>query len=64
MTRKTRTAVATPDRTPGPVCPECGSGRHQKLGFVVRKRKDVQRYRCLDCKRTYTPLDNTNSEKE
>ncbi len=37
-----------------PKCPECGSVKTTKAGFNIRKRQDVQRHRCKDCKRVFT----------
>jgi len=41
-------------------CPECGSKMH-KMGKVWSGRKQVQRYRCPKCGRTYVP---SNQEEE
>jgi len=35
-------------------CPECKSAKITKLGFTWRSRKKVQRWRCLNCGRTFT----------
>ena len=38
-------------------CPECGSKRIIKAGSAMSGRKDVQNYRCLDCKRRFMAKD-------
>lgn len=36
-------------------CNECESENVVKAGFVWRKRKKVQRYRCKDCGKVFAP---------
>jgi len=36
------------------LCPECGSKMH-RMGKAWSGRKQVQRYRCPKCGRTYAP---------
>lgn len=36
-------------------CPECGSKMH-RMGKTWSGRKQVQRYRCPKCGRTYAPV--------
>lgn len=36
-------------------CPECKSENHTKAGFSWRNREKIQRYRCGDCGRVFTP---------
>jgi len=38
------------------LCPECGSKMH-RMGKTWSGRKQVQRYRCPKCGRTYAPVD-------
>jgi len=42
-----------------PTCPCCGSTHHHKWG----KSQGLQRFRCRDCKKTYTFLSNTPLSK-
>ena len=37
-------------------CPECESEKSAKAGFSWRARKKVQRYRCLDCGRSFVEV--------
>lgn len=36
-------------------CPECGSTKVTKAGFTWKARRKVQRMRCTDCGRVFTP---------
>jgi len=41
-------------------CPECYSKMH-KMGKAWSGRKQVQRYRCPKCGRTYAPVNKDNA---
>ena len=36
------------------VCPECGSSKYQKYGYVIVNRERRQRYLCKNCLRSFT----------
>lgn len=36
-------------------CPYCNSSRFVRRGFRIKKRERVQLYRCLGCRKTFTP---------
>jgi len=43
------------------LCPECGSKMH-RMGKTWSGRKQVQRYRCPKCGRTYAPVDKRKED--
>lgn len=45
-------------------CPECKSTQTTKAGKVWKARQQVQRYRCSDCGRLFTPDGKTKPENE
>ncbi len=44
-------------------CPECDSKMH-RMGKIWSGRKQVQRYRCPKCGRTYAPVPSHKDEED